>query len=191
MFKKIQYLENLGWYKSWEIKKPINQNEEPEFWFNYPLIAFLENNLPSNLDIFEYGAGHSTIKFSKNCKNIIAIDNNLNWFNYVKNIIPQNVTLILQENLDLYPNEIKKFTYKYDLIVIDGKRRNACSKVVLDYLKDDGVIIFDNLEKGYHKSVDLFLKNNFKLLKFIGIAPLKDQSTIGGIFYKENNIFNL
>lgn len=73
--------------------------------------------------------------------------------------------------------------------MIDGKRRNACSMLILDYLKDGGVIIFDNLEKGYQKSIDLFLGSGFKLLEFTGIAPLKSQATITGVFYREDNVF--
>lgn len=180
---KIPYLENLGWYQSWEVNKPIDKDNNPEFWFNYPFISFLEKKLTKNLEIFEYGSGHSTLKFARKCKNIISIDNNPNWHNYLKDIQPKNATLILQENLDLYPEEITKFDKKYDIIVIDGKRRNACSKLVLSYLKESGMIIFDNLEKGYQKSVNFFLENNLKLLEFTGIAPLKNEATISGIFY--------
>ena len=150
--EKIAYLENLGWYKSWEVEKPVDKNGNPEFWFNYAFIAFLEKKLSKNLEIFEYGSGHSTLKFSQKCKNIISIDNNPNWHSYLQNIQPKNSTLILQEDLNLYPQEITKFNKKHDIIIIDGKRRNACSKLVLNYLKERGVIIFDNLEKGYQKS---------------------------------------
>ena len=180
--------KNLGWYKSWEEEKPVDKNGHPEFWFNYPFISFLEKKLFKNLEIFEYCSGHSTIKFARYCQNIISIDNDPIWHNYLKNIAPKNSTLILQEDLDLYPLEITKFKKKYDIIVIDGKRRNACSKLVLDYLKDEGVIIFDNLEKGYQKSVDFFLNNDFKLLEFSGIAPLKNSVTISAIFYRKDNI---
>ncbi|MDA7705359.1 hypothetical protein N8772_02655 [Rickettsiales bacterium] len=184
MTKKIEYLENLGWYRSWDEQKPIDNNGDPQFWFNYPFISFLEQKLSQNLEIFEYGSGHSTLKFAKNCKNITSIDNNIDWHLYLKKIQPKNATLILQQDLDLYPLEITKFDKKYDIIVIDGKRRNACSKLAVNYLKNDGIIIFDNLEKGYQKSVDLFLANDFKLLEFTGIAPLKNSATITGIFYK-------
>ena len=187
--EKIVYLENLGWYKSWEVEKPVDKNGNPEFWFNYAFIAFLEKKLSKDLEIFEYGSGHSTLKFSQKCKNIISIDNNPNWHSYLQNIQPKNSTLILQEDLNLYPQEITKFNKKYDIIIIDGKRRNACSKLVLNYLKDGGIIIFDNLEKGYQKSVDLFLAKGFKLLEFNSIAPLKNQETISGVFYRKNNIF--
>ena len=43
--EKIAYLENLGWYKSWEVEKPVDKNGNPEFWFNYAFIAFLEKKL--------------------------------------------------------------------------------------------------------------------------------------------------
>lgn len=187
MKEKIAYLENLGWYKSWQVEKPVDKHGNPEFWFNYAFIDFLEKRLSKDLEIFEYGSGHSTLKFATKCKNIISIDNNPNWHSYLQNIKPQNATLILQEDLDLYPQEITKFDKKYDIIVIDGKRRNACSKLILDYLKENGIIIFDNLEKGYQKSVDLFLANGFKLLEFTSIAPLKNEATISGVFYRKSN----
>ena len=185
MQEKLDYFSKLGWYKSWEVGKPVDKNGNPEFWFNYSFISFLEKKLSKDFEVFEYGSGHSTIKFAKYCKNIISIDNDPNWYFFLKNIQPKNSTLILQEDLDFYPREITKFKKKYDIIVIDGKRRNACSKLVLDYLKNDGVIIFDNLEKGYQKSVDLFLSKNFKLLEFTDIAPLKNNVTISGVFYRE------
>jgi hypothetical protein len=187
--EKIEYLVKLGWYKSFEAQKPVDANGNPEFWLNYSFISFLEKKLSKDLEIFEYGSGHSTIKFSKYCKNIISVDNDLGWHNYLKNIQLPNSTLIFQDDLDLYPLEITKFNKKYDIIVIDGKRRNACSMLILDYLKDGGVIIFDNLEKGYQKSIDLFLGSGFKLLEFTGIAPLKNQATITGVFYREDNVF--
>ena len=52
-----------------------------------------------------------------------------------------------------------------------------------NYLKENGIIIFDSLEKGYQKSVNFFLENDLKLLEFTGIAPLKNEATISGIFY--------
>ena len=70
--EKIEYLVKLGWYKSFEAQKPVDANGNPEFWLNYSFISFLEKKLSKDLEIFEYGSGHSTIKFSKYCKNIMT-----------------------------------------------------------------------------------------------------------------------
>lgn len=189
------YLEKEGWNSSVKRTLPINKNGQPIPWYTYPSIHFLEQKLHKELSVLEYGSGHSTIWFSRRVKNIISVEHNLNWYNFLKNKLNlrPNVEYLLK-NLGSgdYQNEVLNYQNKFDIIVIDGRQRVQCILNSLGALKENGVIILDNSERTrYEEGHNFLISNGYKRIDFWGIGPLNYDSWATSVFYKEENCLNI
>jgi hypothetical protein len=86
---------------------------------------------------------------------------------------------------DNYPNFCNNFLEKFDVIVIDSKKRFPCSVNAIKSLKPNGIIILDDSQRdNYRKIFNFFLENNFKKIDFIGIASGQLSIKNTTIFYK-------
>ena len=112
--------------------------KEEELFF----LGFLNNNK----SVLEYGSGESTLEIAKKVKKIVSIEHQKHWHDVIKSktINLNNVTLILKEpNLPFTEGfedgDYKTFKdyvdapvnyYPFDVILIDGRARAACSESV-------------------------------------------------------------
>jgi len=110
--------------------------------------------LNSKKVMLEWGAGGSTVYFSKLVKQYISIEHNLEWYNKVKKEIGYNVKLYCVPNSGYYNssiptkahqfknyiNYIDTLNTKYDVVLIDGRARVECAKKVIPYLNKDAVV---------------------------------------------------
>jgi SAM-dependent methyltransferase len=86
---------------------------------------------------------------------------------------------------DNYPNFCNNFLEKFDVIIIDSKKRFPCSVNAIKSLKPNGIIILDDSQRdNYRKIFNFFLENNFKKIDFIGIASGQLSIKNTTIFYK-------
>ncbi len=166
-----------GWMKSFLDGFSQDENGDPIPWMSYPAIEFLEKNLTQNHEIFEFGAGASTLFFAKKVKSVTTLETNKRWFNYVKDLLKEEkkVQLFLMEDglknpqYEAFPQQLNK---KFDFIIIDSLKRFECVKNSINALKPDGKLILDDSErKNYKKIFDFLQQENFLKQDFIGIAP--------------------
>jgi hypothetical protein len=118
--------------------------------------------------VFEYGAGASTIWLAKRCHEVHSVEHDASFFSSMQPLLISypNVKLHLCEPhrvragcriiapshrrgfelLDFvdYVSAITRLNMKFDLIVIDGRARSSCLNIALNYLKPQGLILFDN-----------------------------------------------
>lgn len=193
---KLQHLENVsvfaqkGWFLSAEKGESIDKRGEPIPWYTYSSIDFLKQRIGPEMVVFEFGCGNSTRWWSQRVKSIKAIENNKDWFLKIKDIC--NAEIKLCEDKESYLNSIKEHNQKLDIICIDGVYRNECVSVALDYLKEDGVVVFDNSERiEYEQGMNLLKQKGFNKLEFYGIGPINNYEWETSIFYKEKNILNI
>jgi hypothetical protein len=203
------YLKTSGWFKSSFKKKCLDKNGKAIPWWAYGATKFLENKIKSDLKVFEYGAGYSTLWLANKVADLTSIDDDQIWISLLKSKIPSNVNLIYSETENIkyghrtflpinqtkykYSKEIDKFNKKFDIIIIDGVDRNNCIVEALKNLSSSGVIILDNLELSYlmTDAIDLIYKDGFKLLDFWGISPGVSHESGTGIFYKAENCLGI
>lgn len=106
-------------------------------WYVKPVVEMLYGMDLSNKDVFEYGAGDSTLWYRSKGAWVSGVDTNLEWANkalvdfasdkksYIESIGPR----------------------KYNIIAIDGSYRDDCLGVAKHHLVDGGIIIIDNFEQ--------------------------------------------
>lgn len=192
--KHSQYLVDVGWINSFELKTPIDRNNNPIPWVTYPFIEFIIPRLKKEMEVFEFGGGSSTIFYAKRVLSVTTVEHNLQWFEKLKSCVPDNVQLqhkILVEDGE-YSHFAANSEIKYDIIVVDGEDRNNCIKNSLIALKKDGVILLDDSERTeYAEAIGLLRSKSFKQLDFWGISPgyLNNKSTT--VFYRPDNCLGI
>ena len=120
-------------------------------WYTRPCLDELEKMNFSDKIIFEFGCSHSTIWWAKKAKYVYAVESSKEWYNDVLDeFIRLNITNaeIFFNDTKYYPQSIGLISVgeeiKFDVVVIDGDYREECVSFALKYLKDCGMLIYDN-----------------------------------------------
>jgi len=147
-------------------------------WVTFEAIDFLKETVKSEMKVFEFGSGGSTRFFAERTKEVHSVEHDELWYNLVKTKLgsSQNLYLNLKKGevkpidekgfvsdedkdpLDYrnYSTAILDFEDQYfDMILVDGKARNACIANSIAKLKIVGYLIVDNSNrKSYSKSLE-------------------------------------
>jgi hypothetical protein len=84
-----------------------------------------------------------------------------------------------------YAGEIGKHGPPFDIVVIDGMCRRLCAEYAVLHLKQDGMIILDNSNRGdYDADFDILEESGFKQIPFWGLVPGANFHTCTSVFTK-------
>ena len=187
-------LKEDGWFNSFNTKQSIDREGNPIPWCTYPFIKFIGPRLNKNFNLFEFGAGNSTIWYAERVNTIKVVEHDKKWVEYMSKKMPENASIIYRElspNGD-YSKEVTKDGNNYDIVIVDGRDRNNCTKNGINCLTGYGVIIFDNSDRpDYKESMDLFKDKGFKRIDFIGLSPVTNHNNYTSIFYREDNCLGI
>jgi hypothetical protein len=187
-------LREEGWFKSFYAKEAIDKNNNPIPWFTYSFLHFIQNRLNSEMSIFEYGSGNSTIWFSSKVKKIKSVENDLEWFNKVSAKLPVNCEIVFRplDGTDTYSKSVNESKEKFDIIIIDGRDRVKSTKASIEALNTNGIIIFDNSQvEEYREALDYLEGLDFKRIDFVGILPIVAYNNTTSIFYRKYNCLGI
>lgn len=194
-FLRRSYLSEVGWFRSVEEQSIVDAAGNPLPWLTYPAIKLLADRLPPlPFTVFEFGAGASTQWWAQRAQSIISIEHDANWYESLRNTLPENAELwhIPLSAPDEYDTAIQSTQRKFDVVVIDGRRRVECSRYVEPHLSDRGVVIWDNSDRPrYSAGIAAFQALNFRLLELHGMAPRDNISSTTGILYRNGNLLGL
>ena len=184
------FLYEQGWYLSYKSGSSVDKDNNPIPWMTYSFIDFIKERLNKELKIFEFGSGNSTIFFAGKIKKITAVEHNMKWYEEVKNKVPKNAEIKLITLAD-YENSII-IDEQFDIIIVDGERRNECIRNSIKALNKSGIIILDDSEREDYKSgVKYLLDQGYKVINFWGVAPGTFFNKCTSIFYKQGNCLNI
>lgn len=124
--------------------------------FTQPLEQeFFLSHLKPEHKVLEYGAGSSTSQICSRAKEVVSMEHQDEWYNSLLNNLPSNCKLFLEKpNLPYKEGghcgtyeEFKSYIERplefapYDIILIDGRARVACSSIC-DKLGHENTIVF-------------------------------------------------
>lgn len=124
-------------------------------WLVPEATAFIGTILDSSSRVLEFGAGGSTIYFSRRCHFVDSIENNPLWYRNVQDRL--SVEHLFNVSLQLYTDDARfkhwmdtLDTESYDLTLIDGgvpmDRADVCS-IALPKIKTGGWLVLDNYSR--------------------------------------------
>jgi hypothetical protein len=183
------YLVELGWFKTLDTRVPTDAGNEYIPWCTYSYIEFIKTRLDSNMEVFEYGAGYSSIFYAKRVKNLVTVESDSGWMKTIQPLLPPNTQILFQQ-LDYngqYCSVINKTDKQYDVIVVDGRDRVNCLQKCIRNLKEEGLIVLDDSEReNYRPGIEFLEKNGFRRVDFWGIAPAYFHNKCTSVFYRNS-----
>lgn len=141
-------------------------------WMTDKQIDLITKYLKPKDIMLEYGAGGSTLYFSKYVKTYVSIEHDNEWIKKIQSIIncepnielhycapnnPIKLPVSRGSHVDFknYINYIDTIQYKhYDVVLIDGRARQYCAQKILNYIdKDSIVFVHDFFERKRYYSI--------------------------------------
>lgn len=195
MKKLSEYADASGWTLSFQTGKPLDGNGKPIPWYTYSAIEFLAERIKPTMNVLEFGSGNSTLWWSARVQDVTSVEHDLEWGEYVRKLLPCNViySVIELEINGNYANHAEKSGRgPFDIIVVDGRDRVNCALNSVDFLRSDGIIVFDNAERNRYRFAHANLqRRGFKRLKFVGLGALGVRAWDTSIFYRTDNCLGI
>lgn len=149
-------------------------------------IKFFKSLLSEDYIVFEWGAGWSTLNFSKYVKEYYSVEHDFKWYIALLKKIHRNTKLYYvppnSSDLDWFPflkgqkyadydegdchsfrdyiefvHIIGSLEKKFDIVLIDGRARVDCAIEILPYLNKDAVVFLHDFKRAnYWKVLDYY-----------------------------------
>lgn len=189
VFSKKSYLVKTGFVHS-RIQDSLRYKDGNYLpWMNYSMIHLFNERLHSDLTVFEYGSGSSTMYFAERVKEITSIEYDHDWYDKVLEYTSemQNASVNFIPLSDDYHRSIAQLGKgkKFDLVIVDGRHRVESAIFSFDHISENGVIILDDTHRQHYQGAfEFFESKGIQHLTLTGLKPTgfgDDQTTI---FYR-------
>lgn len=173
-------------------------------WWTYDAIDVVASFLRDrpNARVFEYGSGASTIWLAKRAAQVQSVEHDGEWGRLMAERLDAypNISLSVIEadetassdplyrstkhgyreaTFERYARAIDAAEGPFDLIVVDGRGRNACLKHATPQLAAEGLIVFDNSHRKSYKSAIERCGLRIEVHKGLAPAlPYPDETTL-------------
>jgi len=155
-------------------------------WWNVAATREIEQFLAGRAEarVFEYGSGASTAWIAKRATSIVSVEHDQGWLAKFRALLaPFDNVELTHRTADNdgaeYANAIAEFGGKFDMIVVDGRRRTACLAAALPYLAEGGIVVFD--DSGRRRYRDAIERSGLDELHFYGrsfCVPYPDHTSV-------------
>ncbi len=186
------FLRETGWLSSLALSIPT-LNGEVVPWFNYSVVQLLQDRVQQHWDIFEFGAGYSTLWWSQHVNSVQAVEHDAGWAKLISDLCPPGkVGFEVRPADQTFARSIADIGGEYDVIVVDGYDRPACIRLSGGQLKEDGVMIVDNSNRSEYREAISEMKNaGFRELQISGPTPMTYKIETTSILYRDLNCFGI
>jgi hypothetical protein len=173
-------LHEQGLFRTIRLGRPVAPDGTPIPWFTYPAIAFLDQFDLSQLDVFEYGSGYSTLYWQSRAKSVVSIEHDSKWYSEMSVQVDHvRVDYRLVESADAYVRAIE--AAQYDIVVIDGVHRDRCVAPAVAALRPGGLVVLDNAD--WFPELARSLRDSGLLeVDFTGLGPINSYTWTTSFF---------
>ncbi len=190
-FHPKSLLRTTGWLKSFRLGRSVDHQGHPIPWNPYCFVRFIEPRLKKEFRVFEYGCGASTAWYSRRVSQIIAVEHDPNWRD---RIAPQlaNGKVIYCPVDDGYIKEACNGHGNFDIVIIDGQRREECAMYAAQAVSDTGCIVWDDSqEEHFQRGYPPLRKQGWREISFWGLKPSEIVPGQTSILYREGNCLGI
>ena len=142
------------WQKDFAIERTIDEkicvdrDGKPLPWYTYPAIEYLSQFDYTQKKVFEFGCGNSSLFWAERAASVTSIEDNPKWFEkWQQEFHHPRLDVRWRDEGEIYEKAIFEDGLKYDVIVVDGKRRAECAAAATKALAAGGVIILDDSDR--------------------------------------------
>ena len=182
----------IGWFTTLRCSAPVDCVGAALPSFTYPAIHWLAGALRGCEHVFEYGAGHSTLWFSRHAAEVNSVENDRRSVSRLELRLPANACVYYRtcsgdeswaDSDDPYVAAIEESAAAYDVVVVGGFARNSCVIAAMKILKPGGLIVLDNADRpAYRPSGARLGSAGFQRLDLIGPVPGATKFSCTSIF---------
>ena len=172
-------------------------------WWTYGAIDEVENWLAAregDVRAFEWGSGASTIWLARRVASVTSVEHHREFGTMIRGQLTAwpNATLDIVEpvpsdsptigsakeghgGLDFsdYVRHIDGIDGLFDVIVVDGRAREACLSAAIRRLEPDGIIVFDNtMRRRYRRAIAAVPVRERRFRGLTPTLPYPDQTSI-------------
>lgn len=188
-------------------------------WITFEAKEWLEKFLKPEMNVFEYGSGGSTLFLASRVKNLISIEHDREWYQYLSGLLANkniaNCQYLLVEprpntNKDSDVSDPKNFISKsypsmsfenyvksidafpdqsFDLILVDGRARPSCLVRAIKKLRAGGALMLDDSERPYY-DFGKQLVAQWSRIDFFGPGPYDSYFWQTSVWEKPANSLN-
>jgi hypothetical protein len=184
------FLVSYGWWRTVRERRSVDADGNPLPWFTYPAIDYLSPLDFSGADVFEYGAGASTLFWAARARRVVSLETDRDWYARLLPQLPANSELkFISAQLPDYALEIRAHG-RFDVIVIDGpgQTRLECAAAAADQLKPGGMIILDNSDL-VPLSTALLRGKGLLQVDMTGFTPIAANAQCTSFFFSRDASF--
>lgn len=153
-------------------------------WWNVAATREVADFLAAKDDarVFEYGSGASTAWLARRAAEVVSVEHHPDWKERIAPLLAHHHNAkMLRRDLEGsdYVDAIAESGGRFDLIVIDGRRRNDCLMRAKEYLEPGGIILFD--DTGRRRYASAIANSGLRSNRHFGrsyCVPYPDYSTI-------------
>ncbi|MEO0055654.1 MAG: hypothetical protein RLZZ50_1601 [Verrucomicrobiota bacterium] len=181
-----------GGYGHWRsacMHRPVDARGEPLPWFTYPAIEFLGQFDLGAKRVFEFGAGNSTLYWGARCAEVVSVESDPGWHSHLDSRRGPNVRLQLETDPARYVSALGREGEPFDIIVVDGLERLACSRAAPGMLRPGGLVVLDNAD--WHPGSAAALRAAGLLqVDMTGFGPVNGYSWTTSLFFHRDFDFS-
>lgn len=189
------------WQKEFAMERSIDEklcrdrDGNPIPWYTFPAIEYLSQFDYKDKKVFEFGCGYSSAFWAERAQSVTSIEDKTEWLaKWRQEFTYSNLDIRWRDEGEGYENAIFEDSTQYDVIVIDGKRREKCAAAAVKALADGGLIILDdsdriNTSDEYCKAVDILKSADLIQIDFYGFCPMNCYTKTTSLFLRRNFAF--
>jgi hypothetical protein len=151
-------------------------------WFTYPAIEYLSQLDFSGKTVFEFGAGHSSVFWSRRAARVVSVEHDRTWHERLRARLPASHELHLIEDPAAYPQALAQRSERFDVIVVDGIERRACCAAAVARLQPGGLVILDNAD-WHHRCAAVLRAADLLEVDFAGFGPINGYTWTTSLFF--------
>lgn len=178
-------LYKQGQLNTFRENRPVDCHGAPIPWITYPAFEFLSQFDYGECDVFEFGAGNSTLFWAARAQRVVSVETDMEWFERLNQNRPSNVQLSHADDAEEFAGSILRTDHAFDVIIIDSlKHRYGATLNAIKKIAPGGVVIFDNSD-WYPNSCQLLSDAGFLQIDFHGFGPVNGYTWTTSIFFKD------
>lgn len=190
--------QRTGFVRSALAGRALDAAGRPLPWYNLTAIEFLSTLDFSKDSVLEFGSGQSTLWWSSRAASVQAVEESSDWFSYVQESLAghPSADVHLESDLEAHANLPLTWDRRFDVVIIDGGDRLACTTTALKVINPDGLIIVDNSDgywgghvQGIYPILDLLDENGWMRIDFSGYVPGVLTTGTTSLFFRDGRRF--
>ncbi|WP_082727960.1 class I SAM-dependent methyltransferase [Burkholderia mayonis] len=165
---------------------PVSGEGTYQPWFTFPLIEYLNGIDFSRSDVFEFGAGASTLYWARRAKSVTSVEFDRGWHKALQTKLPSNAAVYHESDGHRYADFPLSLSRKFDVVVVDGAERYRSALTALKVVSPGGMIILDNAE-WYPNTANMLEQAGMIEVRFNGFGPINAFPSTSSAFISRHS----